>query len=96
MCRCPHYGIEERRQAMNILISFIILIVAANLYILIRNEKVFVFRTYILDRAHNELLRILYEDIDKYESMHKEWNKIYDRHSYNKMLLTKCFLALSL
>lgn len=55
---------------MNILISFIILIVAANLYILIRNEKVFVFRTYILDRAHNELLRILYEDIDKYESMH--------------------------
>lgn len=73
---------------MNILISFIILIVAANLYILIRNEKVFVFRTYILDRAHNELLRILYEDIDKYESMHKEWNKIYDRHSYNKMLFS--------
>jgi hypothetical protein len=73
---------------MNILISFIILIVAANLYILIRNEKVFVFRTYILDRAHNELLRILYEDIDKYESMRKEWNKIYDRHSYNKMLFS--------
>lgn len=73
---------------MNILISFIILIVAANLYILIRDEKVFVFRTYILDRAHNELLRILYEDIDKYESMHKEWNKIYDRHSYNKMLFS--------
>lgn len=73
---------------MNILISFIILIVAANLYILIRNEKVFVFRTYILDRAYNELLRILYEGIDKYESMHKEWNKIYDRHSYNKMLFS--------
>lgn len=72
---------------MNILISFVILIVAANLYILIRNEKVFVFRTYILDRAYDELLRISHEDIDKYESMHKEWDKIYDRHSYNKMLL---------
>lgn len=71
---------------MNILISFVILIVAANLYILIRNEKVFVFRTYILDRAYDELLRISHEDIDKYESMHKEWDKIYDRHSYNKML----------
>lgn len=42
---------------MNILISFIILILAANLYILIRNEKVFVFRTYILGRAYDVLLR---------------------------------------
>lgn len=73
---------------MNILISFVILIVAANLYIPIRNEKVFVFRTYILDRAYDELLRISHEDIDKYESMHKEWDKIYDRHSYNKMLFS--------
>lgn len=73
---------------MNILISFIILIVAANLYILIRNEKVFVFRAYILGRAYDELLSILHEDIDKYESMHKEWDKIYDRHSYNKMLFS--------
>lgn len=73
---------------MNILISFIILILAANLYILIRNEKVFVFRPYILGRAYDELLRILHEDIDKCKSMHKEWDKIYDRHSYNKMLFS--------
>lgn len=73
---------------MNILISFIILIVAANLYIVIRNEKVFVFRAYILGRAYDELLRILHKDIDKYESMYEEWDKIYDRHSYNKMVFS--------
>ena len=73
---------------MNILISFVIIIIAASLYIFIRNEKVFVFRMYIIDRAYDELLRISHEDIDKYESMHKEWNKIYDRHSYNKMLFS--------
>lgn len=55
---------------MNILISFIILIVAANLYIVIRNEKVFVFRNYILDRAYDEMLHISHEDSDKYKSMH--------------------------
>lgn len=73
---------------MNILTSFVILIIAATLYIFIRNEKVFVFRMYIIYRAYGELLRISCEDIDKYESMHKEWNKIYDRHSYNKMLFS--------
>lgn len=73
---------------MNILTSFIILIVAANLYIVIRNEKVFTFRNYILDRAYDEMLHISHEDSDKYKSMHKEWDKIYDRHSYNKMLFS--------
>lgn len=73
---------------MNILTSFTILIVAVNLYIAIRNNKVFTFREYIIDRAYDEMLSILHKDIDKYESMHKEWNKIYDRHSYNKMLVS--------
>lgn len=73
---------------MNILLSFIILIAAANLYIIVRNEKVFVFRKYILDKAYDELLRILHENIDKYESMYEEWGKIYDRHSYYKMVFS--------
>lgn len=73
---------------MNILISFIILIVAANLYVAIRNDKVFTFRKYIIYRAYNEMSSILHKDIDKYESMYEEWDKIYDRHPYYKMLFS--------
>lgn len=73
---------------MNILISFIILIVAANLYIAIRNDKVFTFRKYIIDRAYDEMLSILHKDIDKYESMYEEWDKIYNRRPYYKMVFS--------
>lgn len=57
------------------------------IYLLIRNKKVYLFRAYLRVRAHDEIHRVLKEDIDKFESLLEEWSYAYKRHSYSKMVL---------
>lgn len=68
------------------IILFMALVIAV--YLDIRNDRVYAFLKHIIDCSHDEIQRVLYEDIDRGKQLLEQFNKIYERNSYNRMLFS--------
>ena len=65
-------------------ILFITLVIF--IYLDIRNDRVYVFSKHIINCSHEEVQRVIYEDIDRAKQLYRRLDEIYNRDSYDKML----------
>lgn len=65
-------------------ILFMALVIAV--YLDIRNDRVCAFLKNIIDCSHDEIQRVLYEDIDRGKQLLKQIKKIYNQNTYERML----------
>ncbi len=65
-------------------ILFMAIVIAV--YLDIRNDRVYAFSKHIIACSHDEIQRVLYEDIDRGKQLLEQFNKIDDRNTYDRML----------
>ena len=56
------------------------------IYLDIRNNQVYVFLKHIINCSHEEVQRVICEDIDRAKQLYRRLDEIYNRNSYDKML----------
>lgn len=56
------------------------------IYLGIRNNQVYVFSMHIINCSHEEVQRVIYEDIDRAKQLYSRLDEIYNRNSYDEML----------
>ena len=65
---------------------FMTLVIAV--YIGKRNDKVYTFSIHIIDCSHDEIQRVIHEDIDRGKQLIEQIEKMYKRNSYERMLFS--------
>lgn len=70
------------------LLAMIFMTLVIAVYLDIRNDRVYAFSNHIIACSYDEIQRVIYEDLDRGKQLLEQFNKIYERNSYNRMLFS--------
>ena len=68
------------------LLAILFMAIVIAVYLDMRDDRVYAFSKHIIDCSHDEIQRVLYEDIDRGKQLLEQFKKIYDQNTYDRML----------